>query len=130
MAGASVAAHLAADRRVLVLERESQPGYHSTGRSAALFSAIYGSEPVRALSRASHDFFYTPPSGFAQAPLVRERPAMHIATAEQAERLAAFAALPDVAAVSRKLTRDEALALCPILRADQIHSAVVETEAA
>jgi flavin-dependent dehydrogenase len=36
MAGAAAAAQLAADRRVALLERESQPGYHSTGRSAAL----------------------------------------------------------------------------------------------
>ena len=32
MAGASLAWSLAPQRRVLVLERESQPGYHSTGR--------------------------------------------------------------------------------------------------
>ena len=47
---------------------------------------------------------------------------MHIASAEQADRLAAFVALPDVAAVARKISRDEALAVCPILRPDQIHS--------
>ena len=35
MAGTSVAAELAEHRRVLVLEAESQPGYHATGRSAA-----------------------------------------------------------------------------------------------
>ena len=34
MAGASAAAHLAEAARVILLERESQPGYHSTGRSA------------------------------------------------------------------------------------------------
>ena len=53
MAGASVGYELAAGGRVIVLERESQPGYHSTCRSAALFSEIYGNAPVRALSRAS-----------------------------------------------------------------------------
>ena len=38
MAGASVGWQLAqAGASVLVLEREAQPGYHSTGRSAALF---------------------------------------------------------------------------------------------
>ncbi|HEY3812750.1 MAG TPA: FAD-binding oxidoreductase [Caulobacteraceae bacterium] len=130
MAGASVAAHLASDRRVLVLEREGQPGYHSTGRSAALFSAIYGSEPVRALSRASHEFLFAPPSGFAEAPLVRARPAMHIASAEQVERLAKFAALPDVAPVSRTIGRDEALKLCPMLKPENVELAVVELEAA
>jgi D-arginine dehydrogenase len=37
IAGASIAYELAKTVRVLVLERESQPGYHTTGRSAALF---------------------------------------------------------------------------------------------
>ena len=36
IAGASVACELASTRRVLLLERERQPGYHTTGRSAAL----------------------------------------------------------------------------------------------
>ena len=35
IAGASVAAHLAASHRVLILEMEDRPGYHTTGRSAA-----------------------------------------------------------------------------------------------
>ena len=50
-----------------MLERESQPGYHSTGRSAAQFIASYGPPQVRALSRASEPFFLNPPPGFAEA---------------------------------------------------------------
>ncbi len=44
IAGASIAWQLVQDRRssVLLLERESQPGYHTTGRSAALYMATYG----------------------------------------------------------------------------------------
>ena len=42
MAGASLAWALAPQRRVLLLERESQPGYHSTGRSAATLHSSYG----------------------------------------------------------------------------------------
>ena len=55
--GASAAYFLAPHARVVVLERETQPGYHSTGRSAALFSETYGNAAVRALSRASRAFF-------------------------------------------------------------------------
>ena len=36
MAGASAAFELAEVGRVIVLEREEAPGYHSTGRSAAI----------------------------------------------------------------------------------------------
>ena len=53
IAGASIAHFLAPRARVVVLEREAHPGYHSTGRSAALFSETYGTPQVRALSRAS-----------------------------------------------------------------------------
>ena len=42
IAGASAGYELAAHARVLVLERESQPGYHTTGRSAALFVQTHG----------------------------------------------------------------------------------------
>ncbi len=38
IAGASLAYWLAPAARVIVLEREAQPGYHSTGRSAASIS--------------------------------------------------------------------------------------------
>jgi len=61
VAGASVAYWLARHARVTVLEREPQPGYHSTGRSAALFMETYGPEQVRALTRASRRFFENPP---------------------------------------------------------------------
>src|SRR5690606_7236654 len=49
IAGASLAFELAAQRDVVLLEREAQPGYHSTGRSAAMLSTTYGAGPVRAL---------------------------------------------------------------------------------
>ena len=39
IAGASLAYRLAPQRSVLLLEREAQPGYHSTGRSAAMFTS-------------------------------------------------------------------------------------------
>ncbi len=130
MAGASVAAQLAVNRRVLLIEREGQPGYHSTGRSAALFSAIYGSEPVRALSRASRDYLFAPAAQFIDTPLVKQRGALYIATPEQRERLAAFARLPDVAPGVRPITREAALALCPMLRPEQLDSAVLEPDAA
>lgn len=42
MAGASLAAELAPHSRVLVLEGEDAPGYHSTGRSAAFWEECYG----------------------------------------------------------------------------------------
>ena len=61
IAGASVAHWLAPHGRVILLERESQPGYHSTGRSAALFMESYGTPQVRALTWPAAPFSNTRP---------------------------------------------------------------------
>ena len=47
IAAASLGFFLAPHGRSTLLEREAQPGYHSTGRSAALFLASYGTPQVQ-----------------------------------------------------------------------------------
>jgi D-arginine dehydrogenase len=79
IAGASLAYELAAQRRVLLLERESQPGYHATGRSAALFTETYGNRVMRALARASKAFLLAPPAGFAASPVLTPRGTLLVA---------------------------------------------------
>ncbi|WP_420430507.1 NAD(P)/FAD-dependent oxidoreductase [Kordiimonas sp.] len=126
MAGASLGAELAAHRNILLIEREEQPGYHSTGRSAALFSEIYGSKAVRALSRASKAFFENPPEGFAEAPLLNPRGTMFVATPLQAEALDGLKAQPDVAAHTRWISAKEAVSYCPVLKEDALIGALYE----
>lgn len=88
MAGASAAAFLARDgARVAVLEREPQPGYHSTGRSAALFSETYGPPAIRKLSTASRPFFEQPPDGFTAHALLAARGQAAAATPGDEERV-------------------------------------------
>lgn len=71
IAGASVAAEIARDgAKVVLLEREDQPGYHSTGRSAALYIETYGPEQIRRLTRAGREWFLSPPEGLAEHPLM------------------------------------------------------------
>ncbi|MEO8779859.1 MAG: FAD-binding oxidoreductase [Rhodanobacter sp.] len=129
MAGASVAANLASHARVIVLERESQPGYHATGRSAALFSEIYGSASIRTLTRASREFLHTPPRGFVDTPLVSPRGALYIANAEQLGELDGFAALPDVAAGTIRVGAIEARAKSPMLQEGYVAAALFEQNA-
>jgi D-arginine dehydrogenase len=130
IAGVSVAAILAETLQVVVLERESHPGLHSTGRSAALFSEIYGGATIRALSRGSREFFYAPPAGFAESALIRPRSTLQIATVGQEQRLNDFASLPDVAPAIRWLDGAASRALCPILREDYVVAAALETASA
>jgi len=70
IAGASTGYWLSPHGRVVVLERESHPAYHSAGRSAALYTAAYGTAQVRALTLASRAFFDHPPQGFCEHPLL------------------------------------------------------------
>lgn len=129
IAGAAAAAHLAPHARVLLLERESQPGYHATGRSAALFSEIYGNASIRALTRASRAFLFTPPAGFAEASLVSARGALYVAHAGQLDALEAFASLPDVAAGTRRIDAHDARSFSPGLREEYVAAAVYEPDA-
>jgi D-arginine dehydrogenase len=130
IAGASVAAHLAERHSVVLLEREDRPGYHSTGRSAALFTEIYGNPVIRALTRASREFLFTPPRAFAEGPLTRPRGCLYIATEEQLPELHAFASLPDVAPATRSVPVPEAFELCPILRKGYVAGALHEPDSA
>jgi D-arginine dehydrogenase len=130
MAGASVAAHLSASLKVALVEREDQPGRHATGRSTAIYSETYGNAVIRALSKASRAFFETPPTGFTDTPLIRPRGVIHVARDDQLGALRAFHAAPDVAPVTRWLGADEARALSPMFRGDQLAAAVQEPGAA
>lgn len=129
LAGASAAAELAASHKVLLLEAESQPGYHSTGRSAALFSETYGAPVVRSLSQASRPLFFDPPAGFAAAPLVGPRGVMYIASEQQMQALREFESADHVGPRVQRIEREQALRICPILRPECVDSALYETGA-
>ncbi len=83
IAGASLAAEIAGHRSVLLLEAESQPGYHSTGRSAAFWDESYGGPDVQPLTTASGPFLSHPPASFHDGPLMHRRGALHVGTAAQ-----------------------------------------------
>lgn len=126
IAGVSIAAELSTHQNVLLLEAESQPGYHSTGRSAALFSEIYGPPVVRALSRASRDFLRSPPVGFSDTPLLTARGTLFVATHEQLTVLAEFSTSEGIAGQAELIDAEKACALCPSLREEVIAGALYE----
>jgi D-arginine dehydrogenase len=126
IAGLSVAYELANEARVIVLEREDQIGYHSTGRSAAVFSAIYGNPVIRALSRASRPFLASPPAGFTASGLLKQRGALTIATDAQEATLSALLARDDVSTHTRLLSSTEARQAVPILKQESSAHALLE----
>jgi D-arginine dehydrogenase len=83
IAGASLGAQLATVARVAILEMETQPGYHATGRSAAYFAPAYGNYVVREITAASEDFYHNPPVQFTNVPLLKPRMSLFIAQEHQ-----------------------------------------------
>jgi D-arginine dehydrogenase len=127
--GASAAWRLAeAGASVVLLEMESRPGYHTTGRSAALYETAYGPEIIRRLTLASGPFFDAPPSGFAQTPLLAPRGTLFVAAnARSGDVDRALAdALPGTA---REISRAEALRRCPVLNPDWLDRAIANDDA-
>jgi len=131
IAGASLGFWLARHGRVILLEREAQPGYHSTGRSAALFAESYGPRQVRALTLASRSFFDAPPAGFADHPLLTSRGVLIVATQGQEALLQTqWEVLRTVSEGMRLLRPEEACAMVPVLRPDRVIGAIHDPGAA
>jgi D-arginine dehydrogenase len=125
--GASVAYFSAPHARVLLLEAEGAPGFHSTGRSAALFAPAYGPPQVRALTRASRAFLGAPPAGFAQVPLLRPRPSLFVGTeAERSTLVALRDHLQSEGLAVELVGTEEAQRQVPVLRAEACACALVD----
>ncbi len=124
IAGLGVAAMLSGEARVIVLEAEPMPCFHSSGRSAAVYIKSYGPPGVRAATIAAEPFFLDPPEGFADAPLVKPRGLLFL-DPEGGGLDALLAETPGLV----RVTPEEAAERCPVLRTDRIVEAVWEEDA-
>jgi len=72
IAGASLADWLAEQgvARILILEREENPGYHATGRSAAVLVEFDLVRPILDLKILGAPFLRNPPMGFSESPVL------------------------------------------------------------
>jgi D-arginine dehydrogenase len=130
IAGASAGYELARHGRVIILERESQFGYHTTGRSAALYLQTHGPAVIRALARGSREFLLNPPPGFTEHPLLSRRGCLFIGSAGQTAELDRAAAeySSEMTGV-RRIDGHEARAMVPVLREDRVAGAVYDSDA-
>ncbi|HXP78179.1 MAG TPA: FAD-binding oxidoreductase [Stellaceae bacterium] len=130
IAGASAGYFLAERGRVVLLEREETLGYHSTGRSAALYTETYGNAAIRALTVCSGPFFRNPPAGFTEHPVLTPRGVLIAAPPEgEAKFQAALAEAQRYAPAVRAVSQSEALRFCPVLRPDWFRFAFHEPDA-
>jgi D-arginine dehydrogenase len=131
MAGASAAWAMAEHARVLLLEREGAPGYHSTGRSAALYTETYGNQAIRALTAVTGRFLRQPPTGFSDHPLLSPRSVLLIARKDQGDLLEReYRMATELGAVVRLISAAEALQLMPVLDTAYVADAFLEPDAA
>lgn len=127
IAGAGAAFEIVRSMPVILLERENQCGYHTTGRSAASFTENYGTDLIRRLVLASRSFMSEPPSGFSDYPVLGKRGMITVARADQLDLLAealerARRFVPSI----HSITPAEAVARVSVLRADYLAGAFFE----
>ncbi|MES2137127.1 MAG: FAD-dependent oxidoreductase [Pseudomonadota bacterium] len=108
IAGASLGAEVAGERKTLIIEAEDQCGYHSTGRSAAFYLESYGGPDVALLTLASGRFLERPPADFAEEGFLYRRGALHLTTGDWPE-------LPP-AVETRRIERPELERMLPGVR--------------
>jgi len=126
IAGASVASELAREHSVILLEAEDQPGYHSTGRSAAIWVPEYGPPVIRTLTKASGGFFHAPPEGFCETPLLSPRGEMMVVLHDQEELMASEqAAAPNL----RYVSATEVVDRVPLIKKDVIIGGLIDDSA-
>ena len=127
IAGAGAAYEIAGFASVVLLERETRCGYHSTGRSAASFTENYGNAVVRRLAIASRAFLDDPPPGFCEHALLTPQPVITIARTDQLTLLQQQLDQARILVPSMtRIAAAEALSAVPILRADYVAGAFVE----
>lgn len=130
IAGASAAFELASYGKTILIEREQFPGYHSTGRSAAIFLETYGNQTVRALTCGSRSFFESPPPKFTEVPLITPRGALFVADANSLQELREhYAAVSQLVSTARWVEAEELTSLLPCLIKEQWAAGVYEPDA-
>ncbi len=129
IAGASLGYYLAQKGSAAILEMEAQPGYHTTGRSAAFYAETYGGPLFRPLTTASKAFLHNPPAGFSDVPLITPRGVLYIHGADGQQKAEAQIAemqadLAQVHYLDQKETRDRQ----PLLQPSFVAGAIEDPE--
>lgn len=124
ISGAAAGYELAQHGKVVIIEAESHAGYHSTGRSAALYTPNYGPDLVRRVSQLSLPFLLQPPEGFVEHALLSPRGMLNVlpTDAEQLEKTW----LENSSDHFIGLTQEQTLSMAPFLRPERVGGAVYE----
>jgi len=130
IAGASLAYELAkAGRTIAIFEKETTPGYHSTGRSAAFYAPVYGNHTVRCLTKLSGAFYHSPPSEFCEHPLLSPRGALFVSDQNNEPHLNdLYDSIKDLSADVKLSGREFALSKVPVFLEEGVSACVWDPE--
>jgi len=126
ISGSAAAYELCSLGTVAIIEAETGPDYHSTGRSAALYTRNFGGPVVRQINSASYAFFQNPPPGFCDIPLLTPRGLLTVAGPKDVEKLALIHQQSTPDAPIDMLTTSQACEKAPVLRPEFIEAATYE----
>lgn len=124
ISGAASAYELAAYGKTLIVDMESTGAFHSTGRSAALYTPNYGPSLVRKINKLSATFLESPQTDFCENSLLSPRGMMKVIPNEHANEL--DSSLTAGSEHLELISAHKAVELAPFLRAEMIHAAVYE----
>jgi D-arginine dehydrogenase len=126
LTGAAAAWELAALGSTILLDMEDQPGYHSSGRSAALYTPNYGPALVREICQAAGAFFNAPPPGFAEHPLLTPRGALTLGIDDPEGAIDELLKDAPPAHPIEEISLERAIELCPLIRPGVFRRAIYE----
>lgn len=126
VSGAAAASELALSGSVTLLEMEERPGYHSSGRSAALYTPNYGPACVRTIIAASAKFYRDAPAGFADQPLMTPRQAMTFLPAGAEDKLETYMKAATQETPLVEISPAKACELAPLLRREVVSRAILD----
>jgi D-arginine dehydrogenase len=130
MAGMSAAYRLSKYGKVIVLEKESLLGYHTTGRSAAFFTENYGNKIIRSITKASRHFLENPPSCFKNQELMTKYGgSLFLANKNQSKLVdKELEYANSLSANVFEIDKKEALNMVPIIKDDYLDRALHEPD--
>ena len=128
IAGASVAASLITKTDVCLVEAEENLGYHSTGRSVAVYAESYGSRVIRQLTKKSSPLFKKAERDLTQN-ILSSRGFLFIAREDQSAELEKLNIELNESLKVSKLGKKEAQEIVPALRSEYLSQALYDSEA-
>lgn len=126
VSGAAAAWELATLGSTILIDMEDQAGYHSSGRSAALYTPNYGPALVRQICQAAGFFFNAPPAGFAEHPLLSPRGALTLGIDDPAHGIDGMLRDAPPEHPIEEISLARAAELCPLIRPEVFRRAIFE----